>query len=82
MYEAARDTRDLIELLIISIIPETSMWIIGIVIVLLIAYAVYWGIEPLARAGEIFIFVIVILGALGALFIFVSDVIEFRRFLP
>ncbi|WP_129730480.1 GerAB/ArcD/ProY family transporter [Ectobacillus funiculus] len=82
MYEAARDVRDLIELLIISIIPETSMWIIGVVIVLLITYAVYWGIEPLARAGEIFFFVIVILGTIGALFIFVSDVIKLKHFLP
>lgn len=80
---ASRDVRDLIELIIISIMPYTSNIVIGVVIVLLVAYAVYGGIETLGRAGEIFFFIILILGFLGTLFIFFTpDLIKLDRFLP
>ncbi|MGG1674312.1 GerAB/ArcD/ProY family transporter [Neobacillus sp. NRS-1170] len=80
---AARDVRDLVELIIISIMPFSFNLVIGAVIVLLVAYAVYGGIEPLARAGEIFFFIILIIGIFGTLFIIITpEAINIDRFLP
>ncbi|MED1204560.1 GerAB/ArcD/ProY family transporter [Heyndrickxia acidicola] len=83
MNTAARDVRDLMELIIISILPYTSKLTIGAVIMILVAYAIFVGIEPLGRAGEIFFVIILILGSVGTILLFFTGhALQIKRFFP
>ncbi|MFP3122773.1 spore germination protein [Ectobacillus funiculus] len=80
---ASRNVRDLMELIIISILPQSSIITVGVVIMILVVYAVFGGIKPLAMAGEIFFFIILLLGILGAFAIFFTEqAVQLKRFLP
>jgi spore germination protein KB len=82
LYIAARVLRDFGELLISSILPSTPVEVTGIVIMLIITYVLYLGIEVLARTSEIFL-PYVILFILGVGFgIVVSGEMHMENLLP
>src|SRR5665647_555077 len=54
-YEAARVTRDNIELILIAVMPRMSIYIIGIVFMSTVIYGTYTGIENLSRVCFVFL---------------------------
>ncbi|WP_257351663.1 GerAB/ArcD/ProY family transporter [Pseudalkalibacillus decolorationis] len=81
IYGASRDLRESSELFLLQF-SETPMTALSGIMMILVCYAVYLGIEVLARTGELFlgiVFSMVILTIFCATF---SNVIRFENLLP
>ncbi|MGM0879100.1 MAG: GerAB/ArcD/ProY family transporter [Bacillota bacterium] len=81
IYGAARDLRDGVELLVLSY-DVTPMSVLSIILVLIISYALYSGIEVLSRSGEIYFIFILFTGILGIIFLLLSNVVNIDKMLP
>lgn len=53
LWTAARNLREFAELMVITILPETPLWIILLIFVSLCVYTLLKGIESLARSSEV-----------------------------
>ncbi|MGM0921434.1 MAG: GerAB/ArcD/ProY family transporter [Bacillota bacterium] len=82
IYIASRVLRDLGSLLVISTLTQTPLLVINLLVILIIAYANYLGIEPLARAGEIFFYIFIFFLISSNIFIFASGLVEPKNLLP
>ncbi|MBB6447117.1 GerAB/ArcD/ProY family transporter [Bacillus benzoevorans] len=82
LYNSAHNIRISAELLLSSILPETPILAIIILMVLLICYVLYLGIEVLARTAEVFIVVLIAIGLLGNLFVFLSGNVDLTNLQP
>jgi spore germination protein KB len=81
-YIAARVLRDFGELLVSSILPTTPIEVTVIIMMLIITYVLYLGLEVLARTSEIFLpYVILFLLGIGFA-IFISGEMEFENLFP
>ncbi|MGM0885300.1 MAG: GerAB/ArcD/ProY family transporter, partial [Bacillota bacterium] len=69
---AARDLRDGGDLIISSVMDQTPIIVINAVMILSIVYVLYKGIEVLARTGQIFMFILVVLGLLSVFLLFAA----------
>lgn len=76
IYIAARVLRDLGALLLTSKLDRTPMSVINLLIVLIVIYAIVLGIEVLGRAGEVFLAVMILGLAAGAVAVFASGIIH------
>ncbi|OES46607.1 GerAB/ArcD/ProY family transporter [Domibacillus iocasae] len=82
VYLSARVVRDFGEMLVIVFYPETPLFIMNALMVLVAVYTVRKGIEVLARTGEL-LFVLVSLLAISGLFlIVVAGIIEISNLQP
>ncbi len=81
IYGAARDLRDGVELLVLSY-NVTPISVISIILMMVISYALYKGIEVLSRSGEIFFIFILFTGILGIIFLLLSNVVNIDKVLP
>ncbi|WP_342048180.1 GerAB/ArcD/ProY family transporter [Bacillus sp. OTU530] len=72
LYIAARNLREFGDLLISSALPKTPLLAINILMVLTICYVLSLGIEVLGRTAEVFIVVLLLLGATGNFLVLVS----------
>lgn len=81
IYGAARDLRDGVELLVLSY-DVTPISVISIILMMVISYALYKGIEVLSRSGEIFFIFILFTGILGIIFLLLSNVVNIDKVLP
>ncbi len=82
LYLASRVLRDFGELVLTFSYPETPLFIINSIMILLIIYGVIKGIETLARTGELNLIVIYFLAFTGIFLLLASDVIVFDRMRP
>jgi spore germination protein KB len=82
IYIASRVLRDLGSLLVISTLTQTPLWVINLMVIFIIAYANYLGIETLARTGEIFYFFFMFCLILSSFFIFSSGLVNPENLLP
>ncbi|RBP45528.1 GerAB/ArcD/ProY family transporter [Garciella nitratireducens] len=82
IYIAARVLRDFGELLLSSTLVETPMIIVNFFMILVIAYALYLGIEVLAKTGEVCFFIIVGLGLLFVILAFVAKLPKIENLQP
>jgi spore germination protein KB len=82
LYISARNTRELGELLIASILPKTPLLAITILFVLTICYVLYLGIEVLGRTAEVFIVVLFFMGFMGNFLVFVSGNVDLHNLQP
>ncbi|MFB9757542.1 GerAB/ArcD/ProY family transporter [Ectobacillus funiculus] len=82
LYISARNTRELGELLIASILPQTPLLAITILFVLTICYVLYLGIEVLGRTAEVFIVVLFFMGFMGNFLVFVSGNVDLHNLQP
>ncbi|WP_134704869.1 GerAB/ArcD/ProY family transporter [Ammoniphilus sp. YIM 78166] len=82
IYIASRVLRDFTDLLLTFAYPETPMFMIHLIMIALIIYAVCKGIETIARTGEILVVVIITYGVLGISFLFLSDAVRSENLLP
>jgi len=81
IYGAARDLRDGMELLRPTY-HATPLLVTGFIIISLVCYSLYKGIEVLSRVGEIYFIVSLFVGVLALLCLFFSDVIDLTKVLP
>lgn len=82
MYLAARVVRDFGELLVIIFFPDTPLFIVNFLLVLVIMYTVSKGIEVLARTGEILFPLVIFIFLSGLLLISVTGIIQLENIKP
>lgn len=82
LYISGRVLRDFGDLLLTSILPETPLFIINILMVAVSAYVLYLGIEVLARTGEFYLFILLLAGLSSNILIFFSNIIDITNLLP
>ncbi|SDZ63663.1 spore germination protein KB [Evansella caseinilytica] len=82
LYIAMRVLRDFGDLLLTSTMPETPLFVINFFMVMTIIYVLYLGIEVLARTGEFFLLLLLLLGILANMLILFSGIIDVNNLLP
>ncbi|MDC2867867.1 GerAB/ArcD/ProY family transporter [Bacillus sp. BP-3] len=82
IYGAARDLRDGGEFLQTAMYDQTPLFALNAIMLLTIAYVLYKGLDVLARTGEIYFFIMIILGVIGILLILFSGLIEIKNIQP
>ncbi len=81
-YIAARVLRDFGDLLLSSTLAETPLFVINLLMICTIMYVIYLGIEVLARTGEFYILLLLLLGFVANLLILFSGIIDVKNLLP
>ncbi|MBE5102064.1 GerAB/ArcD/ProY family transporter [Priestia aryabhattai] len=82
LYIAARNVRDLGDLLVSSTLTETPLFAVITSLVLVICYVIYLGTEALGRTAEVFIVILLLLGITGNFFVFVSGEVHIHNLRP
>ncbi|PEO39957.1 GerAB/ArcD/ProY family transporter [Bacillus wiedmannii] len=82
VYIGARITRDIAELLTLNIYYATPQWIICSMMVAITTYSVYKGIEVIAKLGELFFFIMILLWGTFIFFILLSGIFHFIELQP
>lgn len=82
VYQIAREVGDLKFLISITILPKTSSLIFLGAFMILIMYAVYSGIEVIARVAQIAFYVLLSLVIIEIIFLYASKIMDFRKLLP
>ncbi len=67
IYIAARDLRDAGDLLITSVYDRTPLFAINALMIVAVVYVLHKGIEVLARTGEIYLVILIVLGFFWAI---------------
>lgn len=65
-----------------SILDVTPVIAINIIMIISVGYVLARGIEVLARTGQIFLFILVVLGIISCFLLVFAGVIDFKRLLP
>ncbi|QPA32639.1 GerAB/ArcD/ProY family transporter [Thermaerobacillus caldiproteolyticus] len=82
LYLAARVLRDFGELLLTFAYPETPLFVLNAIMMLTVMYAVYKGIEVLARTGELFFTLLYVLAISGMILVVAAGLIDIHRLQP
>lgn len=82
LYNAGRTLGDIKDLIPTTILPGTPNWFILGVFMIAIAYALYSGIEVLARLAELILPVILVLFLVEIILIFSSDITDIKHLQP
>lgn len=82
MYIAARVLRDFGEMIIIVFYPETPLFVMNLLMVLVVVYTIRKGIEVIARTGEILFIIMMLVGISGIVLIIISGIIEISNLEP
>jgi len=82
LYIAARNVRDFGDLIISSTLPKTPLLAINILLVLVVCYVLYLGIEVTGRTGEVFLVILILLGMAGNFCVLISGNIDFHNLQP
>ncbi|WLD91696.1 GerAB/ArcD/ProY family transporter [Alkalihalobacillus sp. AL-G] len=81
IYGASRDLRESSELFLLPY-SETPMSVLSGIMMILVCYALYQGIEVIARAGEIFFVLVFSMVVLTFFLTIGSNVVRFENLLP
>lgn len=82
MYIASRVLRDFGDLIITTILYDTPLIVVNLLMLLIIGYGVYLGIEVLGRSGELFFALVICLSILFSSLIFASDLPKLKNLQP
>lgn len=82
IWHCARNLREFGEMITITILPETSLWIILLLFMSVSIYTMLKGIEVLARLSELVMPVLIIFIISIYVLISISGKVEFRRLTP
>lgn len=82
LYNSSRTLGDVKDLIPTTILPDTPNWVILGVFMIAIAYALFSGIEVIARLGEIILPVLLVLFLVEIILVFGSDTIRIERLQP
>lgn len=74
--------RDFGELLLTFAYPETPLFILNAVMMMIVMYAAHKGIEVLARTGELFFFSLCLTGIVGLALVIIAGLIDVHRLQP
>lgn len=82
LWQCGRNLREFGELIIITSLPKTPLWIINSMFVLVSMYIIFNGVEVLARISEILMPIIFIFIVGIYIFIIISGDADFKRLTP
>jgi len=82
IHEAARDLRDYGDLLVASMLTQTPLFIIHIMMILTMVYVLHLGIEVMGRIAELSIMIISVLGITGIVFVLLSNKVDINQLFP
>jgi spore germination protein KB len=82
LYIAARVLRDFGDLLTATALSETPLIVVNGLMILLITYGIYLGIEVIGRTAEALFFIMIFLGFLGILSIISSGIMKPENLTP
>src|SRR4051812_1291957 len=82
IYTASRDLRETGDLLVSSVYNQTPLMVIETMLIMVIIYALYKGIEVLARTAEIFFVVLLFLGLIGIISVISTGIVNLGNFQP
>ncbi|REE91576.1 spore germination protein KB [Paenibacillus taihuensis] len=82
IYIASRVLRDFEELLVITAYRSSTLWTIGIIMVICVMYAAHQGLEVFFRIAELCFFIIVFMLLSLVILEFASDIMKSHHFLP
>ncbi|WPC44367.1 GerAB/ArcD/ProY family transporter [Clostridium sp. JS66] len=81
-WHCARNLREFGELITITALPETPLWLINFIFVLVSIYVLIKGVEVLARASEIIMPIIILFIISLYILVYISTDVDFRRLTP
>ncbi|ULL14087.1 hypothetical protein DVH26_06295 [Paenibacillus sp. H1-7] len=81
-YESMRNVRDFGELISVTILSQTPIVVIMLIVILIAAYGVYQGVEVFFRIAEILLPVILVSYGILFLLLFLGDLVHFERLGP
>ncbi|SMC26433.1 spore germination protein KB [Clostridium acidisoli DSM 12555] len=81
-WHCARNLREFGELIIITTLPKTSIWIVSFIFVLVSIYTLLKGVEVLARASEIIMPIILLFIISVYILLYISGNVDFTRLTP
>lgn len=82
LWNCARNLREFGELIIITALPETPLWVINSVFAAVSVYVIFNGVEVLARISEILMPVILVFIIGLYILAYISGDVEFNRLTP
>lgn len=82
IHGAARDLREGGDLITSSVLDVTPVIAINVIMIASIGYVLSKGVEVLARTGQIFLSILIVLGGISSVLLVFSGVIEWSRLLP
>ncbi|SFJ81135.1 spore germination protein KB [Halobacillus dabanensis] len=82
LYIAIRDLRDFGELLTASTYIYTPIFVINTIMILSVAFVLWHGIEVLARTGEFFFVILMLVGVVGTSLVLFSGQIDINQLRP
>ncbi|MCM3118767.1 spore germination protein [Neobacillus sp. MER 74] len=82
IYLSSRDLRETGALLVSSVYSQTPLFIIETMLIIVTIYALYKGVEVLARTAEIYFVVFICLGLVGSISVLLSDIVNIGNFQP
>ncbi|MED4015900.1 MULTISPECIES: GerAB/ArcD/ProY family transporter [Sutcliffiella] len=82
LYIAARVLRDFGDLLLTSTLPETPLFVINLVMIIVIVYVLFLGLEVMARMSEFFFIFLILNGLFANFLIFFSGIINLKNLFP
>ncbi|MDY7222496.1 spore germination protein [Halalkalibacterium halodurans] len=82
IYIATRVLRDFGDLLTTSMLTDTPLMVINLMMVLVIVYVLFHGINVLARTGEFFLIILFFIGFFSVTLIFSTDLYNIKNLLP
>ncbi|WP_019394512.1 GerAB/ArcD/ProY family transporter [Priestia filamentosa] len=82
LYICGRNVREFGDLIISSTLAETPLLAINLTFILVICYVIHLGVEVLGRTAEVFIVILIVLGASGNFLVLVSGDVDFERIRP
>jgi len=82
-YISARVTRDIVEIILIAVMPRMSIYIIGIAFMSTVIYGTYTGVENLSRVCCVFLILFVFIFVMKWMILFsIPDAIKFYNLKP
>lgn len=82
LYIAARNIRDMLELVMTTLLRKTPQEVVVVLFVLIIAYAAYGGAQTLGRLSEAIIALLLLFFICIAVLLLMSGSLELERMLP
>ncbi len=82
LNKASRDLMDGGLLVLSSTLKETPLMVINLMMILTVAYVLHKGVEVLARTAFLFLIVVMVIGAIIALLILFSDILNLNHLRP
>lgn len=82
IYIAGRILADINNLVPSTILPQTPSWIILVVFMIVITYALFLGLRVMGRLAELMLPILSIIYAAEVILIFSSGVVEFKNLVP